>query len=149
MSNTPATNITSSQSNDPPPPLEEGGGGGTATVSVADVAALPPAGAVMSAFAAIALVKLPAALPVTLSVTVQLAFAGMLALLKVTALVVALTATLAPVQLVAAAGALAMATPAGSVSVKCDCVSAKPFALAKVIVSVDATPGATVLGAKA
>src|SRR5271155_3806685 len=73
----------------------------------------------------------------------------MLASLKVTVLVVAASEACAPVQVVAAAGALAMVKPEGSVVVKFDCVSAKPFVFSNVNVSVAAALGATLLGANA
>jgi len=83
----------------------------------------------------------------TLHVTVQLPSAGMLASLKVTAVEVALRELLAPAQVVE--GELALVRPAGSVSVNCDCVSAKPFALLKVRVSVETMVGPTVAGENA
>lgn len=73
----------------------------------------------------------------------------MMALLKVTALAVALTEAPTPVQVVAGAGAVAMVKPVGSVWVKFDCVRAKPFAFVKVRVSVDTVDGRTVAGEKA
>ena len=71
----PTPNIMSHQSKAPPPPLLAG----ALTVSAAEaLVELPPAGAVVSALAAMVSVKAPAAALLTLTVMEQLPFAGMM-----------------------------------------------------------------------
>ena len=143
-SSTPATNIMSSQSSSPPPLA------GAVTVSEADVPAeLPPAEAVESALAAIALAKLPAVALLTLMVMEQLPLAGILAPAMVTALAELVNVPDAPAQVVVGAGEVWMIRLAGTVSVKPDWVSANPFALLKVMVSVEAAFSPTLVGKNA
>jgi hypothetical protein len=118
-SSTPATNIISSQSSAPPPPppllL------GAVTVSEAEaLAELPPAGAVESEFAAMALVYVAAVALITLRVMEQLPFAGMTAPAKLTLLVELVNVPDAPAQVVVGVGEVWMFRLAGRVAVKLD-----------------------------
>jgi hypothetical protein len=73
----------------------------------------------------------------------------MIASLSVTTFAAAVKDLAAPVQVVAGVGVLAMVNALGSVSLKPVCVSAKPFALLKVMVSVEATLSPTLAGTNA
>jgi hypothetical protein len=79
----------------------------------------------------------------------QLPLAGILAPARVTLLAELVRVPDAPVQLVVGAGEVWMLRLAGTVSVKLDWVSANPFVLLKVMVSVDATFSPTLVGEKA
>jgi len=79
---------------------------------------------------------------------VQSPSAAMFAPLKETAVEVLVSERVAPVQVVAGAGAGASVSPAGRVTCKLDWVSAKPLAFAIVTVSVDAVFSPTVAGEK-
>jgi len=99
-SSTPTTNRVSHPSSAPPPLLL-----GAITVSETELAdGLLPAGAVDSACAAMALVKLPAVALFTLSVIVQLPSAGMLAPARVTVLEELVKVPDAPGQVVVGVG---------------------------------------------
>lgn len=94
------------------------GASGAVTVSVAEAAAaLPPAGPVISAFAAMVFLYAAAAALETLKVMLQLPVAGMIAPARVTEAEVVVRLP-APVQLVDGAGELATRTPAGRLSLK-------------------------------
>ncbi len=83
----------------------------------------------------------------TATVTVQLPFAGTIAPARVTVFDEAVRDSAAPVQFVAGAGELAIVNALGSVSLRPVWVSANPFALVNVIVSVEAMVCPTVAGA--
>ena len=80
------------------------------------------------------------------TVIVQLPSAGMFALARLTEVAVLLSESAAPVQEVAGAAPVATLRFAGSVSAKCEPVSAKPFELTSVSVSIDTLFRVTVDG---
>ncbi len=123
------------------------GGLGTVTVSEAVLELVfPPAGPVRRAFAPSVLVYVPAALAVTLAVTVHEPCAGMLALLKLITPLAAESVAKAPVQVVEAAGELPIVRPEGSVSVNVLWVSAKAFVFLRVRVSIEERVSPTLEG---
>jgi hypothetical protein len=133
----------SHQSKSPPPPLLLG----AVTVKLALTAAEgPPAGVVVNALDATALLKVPDVALVTAMVNVQLPLAGMVAPASDMLLDAAASD---PPQVVAGAGELLTVRPLGSVSVKATLDKANVFELFRVIVSVDTTFSATLEGEKA
>ena len=124
------------------------GGTGAETVTAAvAVAVLPPAGPVVSAFAGILLVYVPAVELDTGKVTVQLPLAGMIAPVSATLDPAACREAVVPPQVVEPVPVTL--SEDGSVSMKSAWVSAKPFELLKVTVNTDVTVGPTVAGANA
>src|ERR1700722_19992540 len=130
------------QSRSPPPPLLLG----AVTVRLALTAAdAPPAGVVVNALDATALVKVPDVALVTVTVNVQLPLAGSVA---PDSDMLPDAADSAPPQVVAGAGELLTVRPPGSASVKAALDRTKAFELFRVIVSVEAAFSATLAGEK-